>query len=160
MKTLGTLVVALALAVAAETAQAHIVQFVTAVPMTAVDGVQDEAAVSNIILTAVKDALRQTVAFMPTLVLVEDARVVGGHLILRVLAADTEGETLIQELENARAAVERVTSCDERVTSCDASSGGVGADEAAPQRHGIRPGSSSTSQARRVRTRNGDPGVR
>jgi hypothetical protein len=154
MKTVGTLVVALALALSAQTAQAHIVQFLTAVPMTAVDAVQDDA-VSNIILTAVKDALRQAVAFMPTLVVVEDARVVGGHLYLRVLAADSEGETLIQELENARAAVE----C---VTSCDASPGGVlvGADEAAPQRHGIRPGSSSTSPARRIRTRNGDPGVR
>ena len=106
MKTLGTLVVALALALSAQTAQAHIVQFVTAVPMTAVDGVQDEAAMSNIILTAVKDALQQAVAFMPTLVVLEDARVVGGYLYLRVLAADSEGETLMQELENARAAVE------------------------------------------------------
>ena len=155
MKTLGTLVVALALALSAQTAEAHIVQLVTAVPMTAVDGGQDEVAVSSIILTAVKDALRQAVAFEPTLVVVEDARVVGGHLYLRVLAADSEGEALIQELENARAAVERVT-------SRDASPGGVlvGADEAAPQRHGIRPGSSSTSSARSIRTRNGDPGVR
>ena len=155
MKTLGTLVVALALALSAQTAQAHIVQLVTAVPMTVVGGVQDEAAVSNLILTAVKDALRQVVAFMPTLVVVEDARVVGGHLYLLVLAADSEGETLMQELENARAAVERMT-------SCDASPGGVlvGADERAPQRHDIRPGSSSTSPARRIRTLNGDPGVR
>ena len=90
MKTLGTLVVALALALSAQTAHAHIVQFVTAVPMT-----------------AVKDALRQAVAFTPTLVVVEDARMVGGHLYLRVLAADSEGETLMQELDNARAAVER-----------------------------------------------------
>jgi hypothetical protein len=94
MKTLGTLVVALALALSAQTAEAHIVQFVTAVPMTAVDGGQDEVAVSSIILTAVKDALRQAVAFVPTLVVVEDARVVGGHLYLRVLAADSEGEAL------------------------------------------------------------------
>lgn len=42
------IVVALALALSAQTAQAHIVQFVTAVPMTVVDGVQDEAAVSSI----------------------------------------------------------------------------------------------------------------
>jgi len=138
MKTLGTLVVALALALSAQTAEAHIVQLVTAVPMT-----------------AVKDALRQAVAFVPTLVVVEDARVVGGHLYLRVLAADSEGEALIQELENGRAA-------EEPVTSRDASPGGVlvGAGEAAPQRHGIRPGSSSTSPARSIRTRNGDPGVR
>jgi hypothetical protein len=73
MKTLGTLVVALALALSVQTAEAHIVQFVAVVPMTAVDGGQDEAA---------------------------------------------------------------------------------------PQRHGIRPGSSSTSPARSIRTRNGDPGVR
>jgi hypothetical protein len=128
MKTLGTLVVALALALSAQTAQAHIVQFVTTVPMTAVDGVQDEAAVSNIILTAVQNALQQAVAFTPTLVVVEDARVVGGHLYLLILAADSEGETMMQELENARAAVERVM-------SCDASPAGVlvGADEAAPQ---------------------------
>ena len=61
----------------------------------------------------------------------------------------------MQELENARAAVERMP-------SCDASPGGVlvGADEAAPQRHGIRPGSLSISPARSIRTRNGDPGVR
>ena len=106
MKTLGTLVVALALALSAQTAHAHIVHFVAAVPMTAVNGVQDETAVSAI-LTAVKDALRQAVAFTPTLVVIEDARVVGGHLYLGVLAADSEGETLIQELDNARAAVER-----------------------------------------------------
>ncbi len=112
MKTLGALVVALALALSVQTAEAHIVQFVAVVPMTAVDGGQDEAAVSNIILTAVKDALRQAVAFEPTLVVVEDARVVGGHLYLRVLAADSEGEALIEELENARAPVGRVTSRD------------------------------------------------
>jgi hypothetical protein len=155
MKTLGTLVVALALVLFAQTAEAHIVQFVTAVPMTAVDGGQDEAAVSNIILTAVKDALRQAVAFVPTVVVVEDARVVGGHLYLRVLAADREGEALIQELENARAA-------EEPVTSRDASPWGilVGADAAAAQHRGIRTGSSSTSPARSIRTRNGDPGVR
>ena len=59
--------------------------------MTIVDGVPDETAASKLILTAVKDALRQAVAFMPTLVVVEDARVVGGHLYLLVLAADSEG---------------------------------------------------------------------
>ena len=66
MKTLGTLVVALALALSVQTAHAHIVQFVTALPMTAVNGVQDEAAVGAIILTAVKDGLRQAVAFTPS----------------------------------------------------------------------------------------------
>jgi hypothetical protein len=74
MKMPGTLVVALALALSAQAAPAHIVEFVTSVPMTAVAGVQDEAAVSAIIVTAVKDALRQAVAFRPTLVLVRDAR--------------------------------------------------------------------------------------
>ena len=107
MKTLGTLVVALSLALSAHSAHARIVQFVTVVPVTAVDGVQDEAAMSAIILIAVKNALRQAVAFTPSLVLVEDARVVGGFMYLRVLAADSEGETLIQELNDARAAVER-----------------------------------------------------
>jgi hypothetical protein len=107
MKMLGTLVVAFTLALSVQTAHGHIVQFVTAVPMTAVAGVQDEAAVSAVIRTAVMDALRQTVAFTPTLVLVEDARVVGRHLYLRVLAADSEGETLMQELEDARATAER-----------------------------------------------------
>jgi hypothetical protein len=107
MKMLGTLVLALALALSAHSAHAHIVQFVTAVPMTAIAGVQDEAAVSAIIRTAVMDALRQAVAFTPTLVLVEDARVVGRHLYLRVIAADSEGETLMQELEDARATAER-----------------------------------------------------
>ena len=107
MKTLGTLVVALSLALSAHAAHAHIVQLVTVVPVTADDGVQDEAAMSAIILTAVKDALRQAVAFTPSLVLVEDARVVGGFMYLRVLAADLEGETLMQELDNARAALER-----------------------------------------------------
>ncbi len=45
MKTLGTLVVRTRAGPSAQTAHAHIVQFVTAVPMTAVAGVQDEAAV-------------------------------------------------------------------------------------------------------------------
>ncbi len=107
MKILGTLVVALALALSTQTAQAHIVQFVTAVPLPAVAGVQDEAAMGAIIMTAVKQALREAVTFAPTLVLVEDARVVGGHIYLRVLAADSEGEAVIHELENARATVER-----------------------------------------------------
>ena len=62
--------------------------------MTAVAGVQDEAAMRAIIMTAVKQALRQAVAFAPTLLLVEDALVVGGHIYLRVLAADSEGEYL------------------------------------------------------------------
>ena len=107
MKLLGALVVALALALSAQAAHAHIVQFVTAVPVTAVNGVQDEVAMSKIILTAVKNGLQQAVAFTPTLVVIEDARVVDGQLYLRVIAADSEGETLMQELENARAAVQR-----------------------------------------------------
>ena len=107
MKMLGTLFIALALALSSQTAQAHIVQFVTAVPMTAVAGVQDEAAMRAIIMTAVKHALREAVAFAPTLLLVEDARVIGGHMYLRVLAADSEGEAVIHELQNARATVER-----------------------------------------------------
>ena len=63
---------------------------------------------SAIIMTAVKHALREAVAFAPTLVLVEDApRGRRSHLFPRPRRGQRHGKALIHELQNARATVER-----------------------------------------------------
>jgi hypothetical protein len=70
-------------------AAAHLVEITTSVAVT---GEEDRGALASAVMTAVDAALKDAIAFTPTLIVLTDATVVGGRLFLRLLVADQEGE--------------------------------------------------------------------
>jgi hypothetical protein len=102
MKTLTAVVVGLAIALSTQVAGAYVVQVVTTVPLAASTGAQD-TQLGEVVESAIRDVLSHAIAFTPTVVRVEDARIVGERLYLVLLLADTEGEAIIEGLATDRA---------------------------------------------------------
>ena len=102
MKTLTAVVVGLAIALSTQVAGAYVVQVVTTVPVAAT-GTQGTSQLGDLVESAIRDVLSHAVAFTPTIVRVEDARIVGERLYLVLLLADTEGEAIIEGLATDRA---------------------------------------------------------
>jgi hypothetical protein len=86
----------LTLLASAGPASARIVEVTTSVP---VEGIAQEGELHRRLQTAVDEALRDTITFLPTLIALTEARVVGERLYLRLLFADAEGERALKELE-------------------------------------------------------------
>jgi hypothetical protein len=97
MKTLSALVVGLAIALSAQAAGAYVIQVVTTVPVTAASAA-DAGQLGDVVQWAIRDVLDHAIAFTPTVVRIDDARVVGERLYLILLVADAEGEAAIQQL--------------------------------------------------------------
>jgi hypothetical protein len=70
-------------------AAAHLVEITTSVAVT---GEEDRSTLASAVMTAVDAALKDTIAFTPTLIVLTDATVVEGRLYLRLLVADQDGE--------------------------------------------------------------------
>jgi hypothetical protein len=80
-------------------AAAHLVEITTSVAVT---GKEDQSALASAVMKAVDTALKDAIAFTPTLIVLTDATVVGDRLFLRLLVADQEGERTF-DLLNPRA---------------------------------------------------------
>lgn len=102
MKTLTAVVVGLAITLSTQVAGAYVVQVVTTVPVAAT-GAQGTSQLGDVIESAIRDVLSHAIAFTPTVVRIENARIVGERLYLVLLIADTEGEAIIEELATDRA---------------------------------------------------------
>jgi hypothetical protein len=70
-------------------AAAHLVEITTSVAVT---GEEDRGTLASAVMTAVDAALKDAIAFTPTLIVLTEATVVGDRLFLRLLVADQEGE--------------------------------------------------------------------
>lgn len=92
---LGVLLI-LAAVVAAVPAAAYVVEVTTFMAVPEAD--DDGAALIQALQSAVDNAIRDTIAFTPTLVVLTHAVVVGDRLYLRVLLADQEGERTFRDL--------------------------------------------------------------
>jgi len=103
MKTLTAVIVGLAIALSTQVAGAYVVQVVTTVPVAAATGAQGTSQLGDIVESAIRDVLSHAIAFTPTVVRIEDARIVGERLYLVLLIADTEGEAIIEGLATDRA---------------------------------------------------------
>jgi hypothetical protein len=85
-------------------AAAHLVEITTSVAVT---GDEDRNTLATAVMTAVDSALKDAIAFTPTLVVLTDATMVGDRLYLRLLVADQEGERTF-DLLNAPKPPEKV----------------------------------------------------
>jgi hypothetical protein len=98
MKTLSTAIVGLAIALSAQVAQAYVVQVVTTVPVAAATSAGDASELENVVQSAIRDVLQHAIAFIPSVVRIEDARIIGKQLYLVLLIADADGEAAIEGL--------------------------------------------------------------
>ena len=80
MKTLVAVAVALALAASAHAASAYVAVVGTAISVPSAPDAERSARLEEAIWAAIRDVLEHAVAFTPTVVTIEDARIVGEYL--------------------------------------------------------------------------------
>ena len=93
LKLFVAAVAALIMATAASPAMAYVVVVTTSVLAT---NVRDETQLEAMVDSAIQDVLSHAVAFTPTLVTLENARLVGDRIYLVLLIADADGEKSIE----------------------------------------------------------------
>jgi hypothetical protein len=98
MKTLIAAIVGLTIALSAQAAGAYVVQVVTTVPVATGTSAEDSSQLGDVVQSAIRDVLSHAIAFTPSVVRIEDARLIGERLYLVLLIADAEGESTIQGL--------------------------------------------------------------
>jgi hypothetical protein len=73
---------------------AYVVQITTTIDLA---NVADKAQLRQAVESAVDDVLKNAITFSPTVVTLENARVVGDRMYLLLLIADAEGEKTLEE---------------------------------------------------------------
>jgi len=98
MKTLlAATLIGLATVTCATSAAAYVVAVPASCPADVVD---DDGALDAAIGSAVDDVLSHAIAFSPTFVTVQTARVVGDRVYILLLIGDSEGEKLLKKLSD------------------------------------------------------------
>ena len=95
MKTLVAVIIGLALITTAYPAVAYVVAVTTSIPA---QKVADDDDLDAALKSAVDDILQHAIAFSPTFVTVQSARVVGGRVYILLLIGDDEGMATLKEL--------------------------------------------------------------
>jgi len=95
MKTLLAVIIGLAIATFASPATAYVVQITTSIPVTSTD---DDAELKQALGSAIDDVLHHAIAFSPTVLTIQDARVVGDRVYILLLIADGDGEETMKQL--------------------------------------------------------------
>ena len=91
MKTLVAVAVALALAASAHVASAYVAVVGTDILIPRAPDSERSARLEVAIWAAIRDVLEHAVAFTPTVVTIEDARIVGDRLHLLIFLSDEGG---------------------------------------------------------------------
>jgi hypothetical protein len=94
MKTLVAVSVALALAASAHVAAAYVAVVGTAIPIPSAPDAERSGRLEAVIWAAIRDVLEHAVAFTPTVVTIEDARIVGDRLHLLIFLSDEGGDSV------------------------------------------------------------------
>jgi hypothetical protein len=94
MKTLVALAVALALATSAHVASAYVAVVGTAIAMPSASDAEQSGHLEEVVWAAIRDVLEHAVAFTPTVVKIEDARIIGDRLYLFIFLSDEGGESV------------------------------------------------------------------
>ena len=98
IKSLLTALIGLTLAAWATPATAYVAQIATSIPVaSAADDTHFEEALNS----AIDDVLTDAIAFVPTVVTLRDARVVGDRIYILLLIADGDGEETMKQLIDA-----------------------------------------------------------
>ena len=93
MKDLVAVLVALVITAVATPAMAYVVVVTTSIPLP---NTADEAQIETALDSAVNDVLAHAIAFTPTVVRLENVRVVATRVYLLLLIADADGEKSIE----------------------------------------------------------------
>jgi hypothetical protein len=94
MKTFVAVAVALALAASAHVAAAYVAVVGTAIPIPSAPDAERSGRLEAVIWAAIRDVLEHAVAFTPTVVTIEDARIVGDRLHLLIFLSDEGGDSV------------------------------------------------------------------
>ena len=95
MKSRLAAIIGLAIVAFTHPAAAYMVEITTSIPVaSAVDDGQLRAALKS----AIDDVLQHAIAFTPTVVELQTARVVGDRIYILLLIADGEGEEMMKKL--------------------------------------------------------------
>ena len=78
-------------------AAAYVAQILTSIPASSGEGEELTAAVKS----AVNDVLQHAIAFEPTVILVQEARLVGDRIYILLLIADDDGAAIVKRLSEA-----------------------------------------------------------
>jgi hypothetical protein len=98
MKTFSALVVGLAIVLFARVAPAYVVQVVTTAPLMGATSAEARSRLGDVVQSAIRDVLDHAIAFTPTVVRIQDARIIGQRLYLVLLLADADGEATLDGL--------------------------------------------------------------
>ena len=98
MKRVLAVIVTVALVESATPAMAYVVAITTSIDLASAD---DDEHLRRALEAAIDDVLHNAIAFAPTVVTVQDARVVGDRIYILLVIADAEGEKAL-ELEGVR----------------------------------------------------------
>jgi len=95
MKTLVVAAIGLAVAALANPVAAYVVEVTTSIPAATI---QDHSQLKAAVESAINDVLKHAIAFAPTMVTVQNARVAGDRIYILLLIADEEGEETMKTL--------------------------------------------------------------
>jgi hypothetical protein len=95
MKSFVAAVVGLTLMALATPAMAYVVQVTASIDLT---DVADKAQLGRALQSAVDDVLKNAITFSPTVVTVQNARVVGDRMYILLLIADADGEKTLEAI--------------------------------------------------------------
>ncbi len=98
MKSFVAAVFGLAVAVSATVATAYVAEVTTTIPMTSVATAQNMTELGAVVQSAIQDVLDHAIAFTPAVITLEDAKVVGDLLYIRLLIADEDGRSALDAL--------------------------------------------------------------
>jgi len=93
MTSLIAVLIALAITTLATPALAYVVQITTTIDLA---NVADKEQLRQAVESAIEDVLANAITFSPTVVTLENARVVGDRMYLLLLIADAEGEKTLE----------------------------------------------------------------
>ena len=95
MKNFIAATLALAATALASPAMAYVVEVTTSIDLT---GVADKAQLRQAVESAIEDVVAHAISFSPTVITVENARVVGDRMYLLLLIVDAAGERVLEAI--------------------------------------------------------------
>jgi hypothetical protein len=101
MKRVVTTIIGLASVAFATTASAYVVEITTSIPAVKA---ADDGDLKEALQSAIDDAVKHAIAFTPTLVTLQDARLVGDRIYIMLLIVDRDGEETMKRLATDDAA--------------------------------------------------------
>lgn len=95
MKSLLATIIGLAVGAFSNPAAAYVVEITTSIP---VESALERAQLNDALASAIDDVLSHAIAFTPTVVALQSARLVGDRIYILLLIADDDGEETMKRL--------------------------------------------------------------